>query len=274
MAHRVTPLLTVARTGSRVVRSLIRPAQHGPGQSGLRGVRELGHDPWLTLDGPEGLRRQASRLARRGAGLGKLALQSVLGAVVIFPLLLIFGVLLALGFDPAGWLLGLTLLMGLLGLIRTAVRATRLMRAPDEDTLPQAAKAALPATLEADETSLLGTLRTHERALPPASRVAFHAAVIATRDALRVSADDAVLNRDSFDVRQAAREDIPELLETYRTVPPTPANQAELQRQLGLIEGRMVAVIRDREAQKSRALKAHGRYLEKKYLDSPEAEQD
>lgn len=91
--------------------------------------------------------------------------------------------------------------------------------------------------------------------------------MIATRDALRASQDDAVLDRDSFDVRQAAREDLPELLETYRTVPPTPANQAELQRQLGLIEGRMAAVVRDREAQKSRALKAHGRYLEKKYLD-------
>ncbi len=274
MAPRATPLLTVARTGSRVVRSLIRPAQRGPGHGGLSDVRALGHDPWLTPDGPEGVRRRAHRLARRGAGLGKLALHSVLGAVVIFPLLLIFGVLLALGFDPAGWLLGLTLLLGLLGLIRTALRATRLMNAPDEDALPETAKTALPASLQADETTLLGTLRTHERALPPASRVAFHAAVIATRDALRVSADDAVLNRDSYDVRQAAREDIPELLETYRTVPPTPANQAELQRQLGLIEGRMAAVIRDREAQKNRALKAHGRYLEKKYLKTPEAEQD
>ena len=77
---------------------------------GLRGVRDLGHDPWLTPDGPEGLRRQAARLARRGAGWGKLTLQSVLGAVVIFPLLLIFGVLFALGIDAAGWLLGLTLL--------------------------------------------------------------------------------------------------------------------------------------------------------------------
>lgn len=267
MAPRVTTLLTVARTGSRVVRSLIQPPQRGPGHSGLRGVRDLGHDPWLTPDGPEGLRRQAARLARRGAGWGKLTLQSVLGAVVIFPLLLLFGVLFALGIDAAGWLLGLTLLLGLLGLVRTAVRATRLLNAPDEEVTPAASQAALPASVQADETRLLGTLRTHERALPPASRVAFHAAVIATRDALRASQDDAVLDRDSFDVRQAAREDLPELLETYRTVPPTPANQAELQRQLGLIEGRMAAVVRDREAQKSRALKAHGRYLEKKYLD-------
>ena len=270
MAPSVTTLLTVARTGSRVARFLIRPAHRGPGN-----VRELGHDPWLApalgTGGAGDLRRQATRLARRGMGLGKLTLQGVLGALVVFPLLLIFGVLFALGFDPAGWLLGITLLLGLLGLVRTAVGATRLMNAPDEEVLPQQA-AALPASLQADEARLLGTLRTHERALPPASRVAFHAAVIATRDALRASADDAMLDRDTFDVRQAAREDLPELLATYRTAPPTPANQTELQRQLGLIEGRMAAVVRDREAQKGRTLKAHGRYLEHKYLEKPEAE--
>ncbi|MFK7601032.1 hypothetical protein ACI3L1_02335 [Deinococcus sp. SM5_A1] len=271
MAPSVTTILTVARTGSRVVRYLIRPAHRGPGD-----VNGLGHDPWLTPQpgrgGPDELRRQATRLARRGMGLGKLTLQGVLGAFVIFPLLLIFGVLLALGFEPAGWLLGITLLLGLLGLVRTAVRATRLMNAPDEDALANTSTAALPADLKADETSLLGTLRTHERALPPASRLAFHATVIATRDALRVSAGDPMLNRDAFDVRQAAREDIPELLETYRTVPPTPANEAELQRQLALIEERMSAVIRDRNAQQGRVLKAHGRYLENKYLEKPETE--
>ncbi|CAM3697481.1 hypothetical protein [Deinococcus frigens] len=272
MVPSVTTILTVARTGSRVVRALIRPAHRGGGRSGLGDVRELGHDPWLRPEGAGGLRRQASRLAQRGAGLGKLALQGVLGAVVFLPLLLIFGVLFALGFDPAGWLLGVTLLLGLLGLVRTAVRAVRLMNAPDEELNPETSRAALPATLQADETTLLGTLRTHERALPPASRVAFHAAVIATRDALRVSADDIMLGRDAFDVRQAAREDIPELLETYRTVPSTPANEAELQRQLGLIEGRMAAVIQDRNAQRGRVLKAHGRYLENKYLEKSEAE--
>lgn len=271
MAPPVTTLLTVARTGSRVVRLLIRPAHRGPGD-----VNRLGHDPWLSPDlgtgGPNEMRRRATRLARRGAGLGKLTLQGVLGAFVIFPLLLIFGVLFALGFDPAGWLLGLTLLLGLLGLVRTAVRATRLLNAPDEEPVADPAAPAQPASLQADEAELLGTLRTHERALPPASRVAFHAAVIATRDALRVSAQDTMMDRDTFDVRQAAREDIPELLATYRTAPPTPANQSELQRQLGLIEGRMAAVVRSREAQQNRTLQAHGRYLEKKYRTEPDSE--
>ena len=37
-------------------------------------------------------------------------------------MMLIFGVLLALGIEPAGWLLGVTLLLALFGLIRTVTR--------------------------------------------------------------------------------------------------------------------------------------------------------
>ncbi|GGM10892.1 hypothetical protein [Deinococcus aerophilus] len=266
MAPSVTTILTVARTGSRVVCFLIRPAHKGPGN-----LRELGYDPWLTPDGSEGLRRRASRLARRGAGLGKLALQGVLGAVVVLPLLLIFGVLFALGFDPAGWLLGLTLLLAVLGLVRTALRASRLMRAPDEEldsgaSGMTAASSLQNPSLQDDEAGLLELLRRHERALPAPTRTAFHAAVIATRDALRASAHDATLDRDTFDVRQAAREDLPALLAAYRASPATLANDAELGRQLQLIERRMNAVIQDRAAKHQRVLEAHGRYLETKYL--------
>ncbi len=273
MAPSVTTILTVARTGSRVVRSLIRPARRGPGT-----LRELGYDPWLTPDGTEGLRRRASRLARRGAGLGKLALQGVLGAVVALPLLLIFGVLFALGFDPAGWLLGLTLLLAVLGLVRTAVRASRLMRAPDEDLNAGGAEGAATAgsqnpSLQSDEAGLLELLRRHERTLPSPTRTAFHAAVIATRDALRASAHDATLDRDTFDVRQAAREDLPGLLAAYRASPVTATNDAELERQLQLIERRMAAVIQDRAARRQRVLEAHGRYLETKYLQDQDLQE-
>ncbi|EYB67316.1 hypothetical protein DEIPH_ctg044orf0032 [Deinococcus phoenicis] len=205
-------------------------------------------------------------MGRRALGLGGLALRGVLGAVVVVPLLLIFGVLFALGIEPAGWLLGITLLLALLGLIRTAVQGARLLSAgPLPDAAARPGVPAPPASTADAEADLLALLRAGERALPTPGRSALHATVIATRDALRATADETALGRDAFDVRQAAREDLPELLRTYQAAPRTPENERLLLDQLNLIGTRMRAVAREHQARQTRVLEAQRRYLESKY---------
>lgn len=250
MAPHVTTVLTAARLGSRVVRYLIRPAR--------RAVRHRlapwPRDPWAAPVRPV----LPPDLGRRARGLTWLAVQGVVGLFVVMPLLVVFGLLLALGWDPAGWLLGLTLLLALLGVVRLVVRGARLLSSAAQ--VPTT-----PAPLADDEGRLLALLRAGERVLPPPNRAALHATVIATRDALRSTSDDAALGRDAFDARQAAREDLPELLRTYRAAPRTPETDRLFLGQLALIERRMRGITRERQGQQARALEAQRRYLESKY---------
>lgn len=225
-----------------------------------------GDDPWVPSPRPA-LPRPAlpPDLGRRARGLGWLAVQGVLGFVVVLGLLLLFGILLALGWDPAGWLIGITLILAFLGVVRTALQGRRLLTPAPEVPLAQ-------ATPEDDEARLLRLLRSGERALPPAARPAFHAAIISTRDALRLTSGDGALGRDAFDARQAAREDLPELLHTYRAAPRTPDAERLLVSQLDLIGRRMGEVVHERRGQHTRTLEAQRRYLESKYGEGGERE--
>lgn len=225
-----------------------------------------GDDPWVPSPRPA-LPRPAlpPDLGRRAKGLGWLAVQGVLGFVAVLGLLLLFGILLALGWDPAGWLIGVTLILAFLGVARTAIHGRRLLTPAPEVPLAQAGP-------EDDEARLLRLLRSGERALPPAARPAFHAAIISTRDALRLTSGDEALGRDAFDARQAAREDLPELLHTYQAAPRTPDAERLLVSQLDLIGRRMGEVVYERRGQHTRTLEAQRRYLESKYGEAEERE--
>ncbi|RJF73063.1 hypothetical protein D3875_17455 [Deinococcus cavernae] len=268
MAPPVTTILSAARAGARVVRALIAPAQGSAQQPHLgQSVNQFGRDPWLPQSAAQQKLRRGASVTRRGLGLATLMGLSVLGAVVIGTislLLLIFGVL--QGSAAAGWLLAFTLLIGLFGMIWTARRASNLLSPPPAPTVPLA-----DAQAAADgEQGLLTLLHTHERALPASTQGAFRATVIATRDALRVSAGENMLSREAFDARQAAREDLPELMDAYRSVPPTPHSDQQLLEQLSLIEGRMHTVIQQGRAAQERRLSAGRQYLEDKYQPDTE----
>ncbi|MFC4637536.1 hypothetical protein [Deinococcus hohokamensis] len=236
-----------AHQGLRVMGRLSRAASSG--------LRTAAPDPWLTSGGG---RARAGALTRRAGGLLRLVLGGLLVAAVLSALGLVLLVFALQGSALAAWLLAATFLIALLGLVWGARRAARLVRPP---VAPQGR----PASPAEDEAGLLHTLRTHQRALPPGGRDAFQGAVLATRDALRLTAGDATLGRDAFDARQAAREDLPEVLRVYRAAPRTPEAEQELQEQLGLIERRMRQVIQTRTEAQGRALQANRRYLEDKY---------
>ncbi|PNY82232.1 hypothetical protein [Deinococcus koreensis] len=267
MAPPVTTVLTVARTGSKVVRYLIRPAVKRVSLS--REVRGAGGtladwaaDPWS----PAARLQRGASLTRRALGLGVLALLSVLGAALLTLCVVLLGLGVASGSDVAGWVLGFTLLLGVVGAVWVARRAGTLLRAEAQDagTLPPHAD---------DETQLRQTLRAGVRALPAPARAALQRTVLATRDALWASSGDSTLERDTYDVRQTVREDLPALLDAYRAVPRTRQSDAELTRQLALIETRMQRVTLARAAQHERQLQAHGRYLDDKHSpdrDNPE----
>lgn len=218
--------------------------------------------------------RQVPRpgLGRRALGLAALVLQSVLGVLVVVPILVVLGIGTVLGVHAAAWLLGLTLLLALLGLVRTVICGARLLspqRLPDAIAKPDVPALARVAD---DEARLLALLRSGERTLPAATRSALHATVSATRDALRATAGDVTLGRDAFDARQAAREDLPALLRTYHAAPHTPETDRLFLAQLALIERRMRGIIQARQAQQVRALEAQRRYLESKYGEREEAQ--
>lgn len=261
MAPRVTTVLTAARAGSRVVRYLIRPA----GQSARPGLRAP--DPWLAPQPPAHPLRRGANLARRALGLGVLLVLSVLGALLLVPLLAVLGIGTASGSHLAAWFLGFTLLLGLFGTVWTFRRASRIITVPRE---PEAAPPDGTAPTADDEAGLLALWRAGERALPAASRTALRDTVLATREALRATADDASLGRDAFDARQAAREDLPDLLRTYRAAPLSAATDDLFLGQLRLIERRMQGIAHDRQAQQTRALEAQRRYLESKYGEEEE----
>ncbi|MEW6421426.1 MAG: hypothetical protein AB1511_06835 [Deinococcota bacterium] len=260
MALRVTRLSFAARTGSWVVRSLVRPAW----RMVWRRLAPWPRDPWAPLT----VRKPAPRPdLGRVLGLTTLVLQSVLGFLLVVPLLVVLGIGTALGVHVAAWLLGVTLLLALLGLIRNVIRGARLLSAAPA---PAAVLSGEARPLSRDEDELLALLRSGERALPASARSALHATVIATRDALRCTAGDAALGRDAFDARQAAREDLPELLRTYHAAPRTPETDRLFLGQLALIERRMRGITRERQQQQARALEAQRRYLESKYGEREE----
>ena len=267
MAPHVTTVLTVARAGSRVVRYLIRPARHP-----ALDLSVTGRDPWLEARPPARLRRGAS-VARRGLGLVMLLVLALLGASVVGTVAVLLGIGAASGSAVAGWLLGFTLLLGLLGTFWTGRRALNLLRADHELPADVDRAAPLPsaaADSAADEAGLLRLLRQHEGALNAPARSAFRRTLIATRDALRLAEDEPTLSRDTYDVQQAAREDLPELMAAYRAVPASRASDEQLLEQLRLIETRVQEVGTRRAAQRRRMLGAHGDYLRGKYQGDPE----
>lgn len=186
-----------------------------------------------------------------------LALLSVLGAAVLALTVLLLGVGVASGSEVAGWVLGLTLLLGLFGAVWTVRRASALLSTGHE--FPP------PGELPSADEARLRALYSNERALPVPARAVFRRTVLATRDALYASAGDTTLERDTYDVRQTAREDLPALLDAYRSAPRSAGSDAEFARQLTLIETRMRGVARERGALRERQLRAHGRYLDDKY---------
>lgn len=246
MAPSVTTLLTVARTGTRVARFLIRPAVRQPLRPDGWGIDSV--PPALAL------RRAGSRV-RRAAGLGVLTVIGLLGLSILTLCVVFLGIGLASGSDSAGWVLGLVLLLGVAGATWLVRRARGLLR-PDMALETLAGPAELPT---------LSTLHRQARVLPAPNRTAYRRTLAATADALRVCDGDQTLGRDTFDARQAAREDLPALMSAYRAAPATPDTQREFTRQLALIETRMHAIVRGRAAQQTRDLHAHGRYLDDKY---------
>ncbi|MEF2279260.1 hypothetical protein V3W47_13215 [Deinococcus sp. YIM 134068] len=258
-------VLSAARTGSRVVRYLIRPARRLSARS--RDAWE--RDPWLPpSSGPTQSLRRGVSVVRRAVGLVVLLALGVLGALLLGPLLLLLGFGTAFGSDVAGWLLAFTLLLVTLGAVWTARRAALLIRAREEDhtdlvTLEE--PRAVGASRNNDEAGLLALLRGGERVLPVPTRTALRATVLATRDALRLTAGDLSLGRDAYDARQAAREDLPDLLRTYRAAPRTPEADRLMLEQLALMERRMGEIVRERQGARTRTLDAQRRYLESKY---------
>lgn len=259
MAPHVTSIVTVARSGARAVRYLIRPAR----ANGLSSVNGLGRDPWLPQGETERRLHRTASLTRRGLGLFTLLALSLFATMILGTAVVLLGIGVANGVTWAGWLLALTLLTGLMGLFWTARRASAIINPAQTTSDPSAA-------LVSEEQALLELLRAHERALPAPTQAAFRDAVISTRDALRASQGDELLSRDAFDARQAARADLPELLDAYRRVPESPQSDQQFLEQLALIEQRMQTVIAARPAP-ARTLKANRRYLEEKYNPSGEA---
>lgn len=238
----------MARTGTRIARFLIRPPV--PPAQGLQ------PDGWGLDRVPPALAlRHAGQTARRAAGLGVLGLIGLLGASILSISAIFLGMGAASGSDVAGWMLGLVLLLGALGAVWLVRRARLLLRPAGEDT---------PAMPGAGRVSL-AALNRQARALPAPGRAAFRRTLAATEGALRACAADTTLGRDTFDARQAAREDLPTLLAAYRAAPPTPDAQREFARQLSVIETRMHAIVRGRAAQQALDLHAHGRYVDDKY---------
>lgn len=242
---------TILRGGVRAARDLLSPPTHGPLNPA---------DPWRLQPGrdPRAALAHGRTQARRFAGVGLLAVLTLTALSFLGTLAVLLGIGVASGSDVAGWLLGATLLLSLIVLGWSVRRARRLLRAPTPD----------PLTLEAappDEQDLLRTLRQHERALPAPTLPALLGAVTATRDALRATAHTTTLTRDVFDARQAAREDLPRILDTYQTAAPQGRDDRELTRQLRLIEDRMARIAQEQAESQRRDQQAGTTYLRDKY---------
>lgn len=270
MAPHVTTVISVARLGSRAVRYLIQPAKTA---STAQHLSEWGRDPWLPSPQQQGRQKleRGANLARRGLGLLTLFGLAVLGTFLLGLAVLISGIGVAAGHTFAAWIMGLILLLGLFGAYWTARRASSLIKGQAEVPVPTT-PTPQASGLEADEAGLLNLLYRYEKVLPSSARSPFRDTVIATRDALRLTADDAALSRETFDARQAAREDLPELLDAYRSVPISRESDAQFLEQLQLIEARMQHVAAQRTADRQRELQSNGKYLQSKYQE-PDAEE-
>lgn len=213
-------------------RTLVRAARRDPAGPA---------DPWAT-----GTALQPT--VRRAGSLLALTVIGFLVLGVLIPLAILLGIGVASGSDVAGWLLALVL--GLL----VAFGVWVFGRAR---TLTRPAPVTLDAAAPPEEWTLLETYRQHERRLPTPARPALQSAVQATREALRVTSGG-TLTRDAFDARQAAREDLPELLSAWQSGPRRPE---DLTRELQLIETRMRQVTRAQAAAQDREAQARRRYL-------------
>lgn len=243
---------TILRGSVRAARDLLSPsAAHTPLHPA---------DPWRLQPGsdPRAALARGRTQARRFAGIGLLAALTLTALSFLGTLAVLLGIGVASGSDVAGWLLGVTLLLSLAVIGWSVRRARRLLRAPAPDTVTL--HAAPP-----DEQDLLRTLRQHERALPAPTLPALLGAVTATRDALRATAQASTLTRDVFDARQAAREDLPRILDTYQTAAPQGRDDRELTRQLRLIEERMARIAREQAEAQRRDQQAGTTYLRDKY---------
>ncbi|GGL04246.1 hypothetical protein [Deinococcus radiotolerans] len=234
------------RGGARLARQLLRAPS--PDQQ----------DPWLARS-PADPRAALSRgraQVRRLSRVGLLVILTLTALSFLGTLALLLGIGVASGSDVAGWLLGLTLLLSFTLIGWSVHRARHLLRAPTPE--------ALPAAAPPDEQDLLRTLRLSERALPTPSLPAFQRAVTATRDALRATEHAPTLTRDVFDARQAAREDLPRILDAYQRAPHA-RDEQELHRQLHLIETRMADITRMHSEAQRRDQQADTTYLRDKY---------
>ncbi|MGM9322091.1 hypothetical protein [Deinococcus aquaticus] len=227
---------TVATGAARAARTLVRAARRDPATPA---------DPWSP-----GTALQPT--VRRAGSLLALTMIGFLVLGVLVPLAILLGIGVASGSDVAGWLLGLLLLL----LVAFGMWAFGRAR-----TLTRPAPITLDAAAPPEEWTLLETFRQHERRLPTPARPALQSAVQATREALRVTAGG-TLTRDAFDARQAAREDLPELLMAWQSGPRRPE---DLTRELEVIETRMRQVTRAQAAGQDRETQARARYLRDKY---------
>ncbi|GGS15738.1 hypothetical protein [Deinococcus knuensis] len=230
------PARRVVRGAAGAARTLVRAARRDPDGPA---------DPWNT-----GAALQPT--VRRAGSLLALTVIGFLVMGVLVPLAILLGIGVASGSDVAGWLLALVLLL----LVAFGVWVFGRAR-----TLTRPAPVTLDAAAPPEEWTLLETYRLHERRLPTPTRPALQSAVQATREALRVTAGG-TLTRDAFDARQAAREDLPELLMAWQSGPRRPE---DLTRELQVIEARMRQVTQAQAAGQDRETQARARYLRDKY---------
>lgn len=250
-----------AREGVRIIRQIARP-------NTAQSSRVVSDDPWQALEqeaarGPQPNWEKGKQIARRGASWGLLLGAVFLGAVILLPLTILLSIGALNGSAPAAWVLGLVLLLGLFGMIWAGFQARNLLR-----PLP-APSSAVPQ--QHDENGLLALVREHGAALGELPRHAFQSTVLATRDALRATADEVTLSRAGFDARQAARDELPALLQTYRALPAGEQRDREFLEQLRLIESRMQEVRAEGLSLQQRQVQANRKYLENKYRPEDEA---
>lgn len=225
-------------------------------------------DPWAASPHAPASRSWSQRgreLAQRGVGLATLLLLSVLGAAVLVVALILLGIAFANGQGWAGWLLLLTLAAGL-GAGWWVTRQIFMLLGVRKAAVPAPPTRPIPTALD-DETRLLHFWQKHQASVSGLLSPALQSTVLATRDALRALERNgsATLSRELFDTRQAIREDLPELLDAYRSVPPSRQSDAQLLDNLATIEKRMRGILEAQREAQARELSAAGSYLKDKY---------
>ncbi|MFC6616948.1 hypothetical protein [Deinococcus radiophilus] len=108
------------------------------------------------------------------------------------------------------------------------------------------------------ERDLIRLLNRHESRLPATSRPQLRATVSAMHAAMQATRGE--LGREAYEVRQAAQEDLPRLLELAG-----PEQQADLAEALGLIERRMGQIADEQRQRQRRDYDTQREYLRGKY---------